>query len=183
MTRAVYVIGGAGTGKSTFMAELLNRLGVQLEPLGVLWEGQIQKKAGPVNVRLRGQSWPGGVYLGVLRPEFPGTDGLDNACLPVARDWLDRAELPPLILGEGMLMGTQSFLPNLARAADLMVAHLVLPEEERLRRVSARGHEFNPVWSAQTVTRARNGAQSVAGLATVRVNPSVEEAVLHTHGV
>ena len=183
MTRAVYVIGGAGTGKSTFMAELLCRLGVRLEPLSVLWEGQIQKKAGPVNVRLRGQTWSGGVYLGVLRPEFPGTDGLDNACLPIARDWLDRAELPPLILGEGMLMGTQSFLPHLAQASDLMVAHLVLPEEERLRRVTARGHEFNPVWSAQTVTRARNGASSVAGLATVRVNPVVEEAVLHLHGV
>jgi len=30
MTKSVYIIGGAGTGKSTFTAELLNRLGAAI---------------------------------------------------------------------------------------------------------------------------------------------------------
>ena len=162
--RSVYVIGGAGTGKSTFMELLLARVGVaQLGPVEEL-HVQTQTRLGkPLRCALRGQRWPGGVYLGIMRPEFPGTDALVNTTGPVAREWLREGPLPDMVVGEGLLLSSRPFLELLAACTDALVVHLTVPEEERLRRVQGRGHAFDVKWSQQTVTRAANTAQHLRG--------------------
>ena len=162
-TRSIYVIGGAGTGKSTFMELLLARVGAQLGPVEEL-HVQTQTRLGkPLRCVLRGQRWPGGVYLGILRPEFPGTDALVNTTGPVAREWLQEGQLPEMLVGEGLLLSSRPFLALLAACTDALMVHLTVPEEARLRRVQDRGHSFNAGWSRQTVTRAANTAQHLRG--------------------
>lgn len=200
MTKSVYIIGGAGTGKSTVMAGIIDGLGVYLEDLEELWEeSYVRKGSGlTVRVRLRGQRMYDiiegeevGIYLGLLRPSFPGTDALDNACVPVAKAWLqDAAELPDVILGEGMLLGGGTFLELLAARTDLLVMHLTVDEEERVRRISDRGHEFNASWSQNTVTRARNSAHflrrigvNLVELEDPKTDTAVTLALMHLQGL
>ena len=193
MTRSLYIIGGAGTGKSTFLQEVLFNIGAELGEYQILHEVGYPRRGGATvaQIRLRGQPFEGGVYLGQMREEFPGTDALDNACVPVAREWLKEGELPELIVGEGMLLSTIGFLTDLAEATDLMVVHLTLPEEKRQELVAQRGHAFDPSWSAMTVTRARNSARGVAATRATLIETqyvgedcrAVDLATLHCMGL
>ena len=74
MTQAVYIIGGAGTGKSTVTQALLDLLD---RPLGPLEDLYSKANSRGTVITLRGhQMGEDGLYLGCMRDSFPGTDGL-----------------------------------------------------------------------------------------------------------
>ena len=74
MTRTVYILGGAGTGKSTFTAELLEPW--DLGPLEIFHEEPLVRGKGrPAMIKVRGHlvetpEGVGGLYLGQMRPEI-----------------------------------------------------------------------------------------------------------------
>lgn len=152
MTNSVYIIGGAGSGKSTFTAALLERMGGQLGPLEAL-HSLPNKKA---TVTLRGQRLGDGLYLGLMRDKFPGTDGLDRASSPVGADWLANAELPSFIIGEGATLTTRPFLEALHAHTDLLLVHLFADDMIVDLRFLQRGSQQAWSWVTNTVTRARN---------------------------
>ena len=181
MTRAVYAMGGAGSGKSTWMGQLLTMLGAKLGPEETLHSQYLYSPHHQRDylVELRGHRWHRGAYLGVMRDSFPGADGLVRTSGPVARDWLLHGDLPDMVVGEGLLLSSRPFLQALHAATDLLVVHLAVPEPVRLARIRARGHEFNEQWSRQTVSRAANTARDLekAGV-RVELNSSPALAAL-----
>lgn len=172
--KAIYLLGGAGSGKSTLMGQLLDYLNVKLDPLTDL-HAKKNKKA---LVTLRGQYFDSGVgpglYLGLMRDHHPGTDGLDRASTPTAVEWLELGSILgelPMILSEGATLATKGFFQKLAETHDLLVIHLTVSEDERERRFEERGTNQKPMFVASTVSRSRNmtefalelGAQVVEG--------------------
>ena len=160
MTRSVYVVGGAGTGKSTFMAELLEAL----DPgdIGALVDLHSKRNA-KANVTLRGHylemSVGHALYLGVLREgNHPGTDGLDRASGLTGEEWLEtEAHLPPFILAEGATLATTRFLGALNRTTELMVILLTCDDEaEKARRFEQRGTTQKSSFVKSTATAAAN---------------------------
>lgn len=159
MTRSIYIIGGAGTGKSTFTSRLLELLG--LETGGDLLELHSKPNA-KVVVTLRGHELltprdePAGLYLGVMRDSFPGSDGLDRATSPTGAEWLRTAELPSLIISEGATLATRPFLSALHETTELLLVHLLASPEEVQRRFAERGSNQDPKFVLNTVTRSAN---------------------------
>lgn len=133
-TRAVYIIGGASTGKSTFMAELLDDL--DFGPLEDLHALPTHKDT----VTLRGHRMPGnGLYLGRMREHFPGSDGLNRASSPCATEWLTQgAWRPTWLVSEGITLGTRRFLGALHEHTELLLVHLHCDEFVKELRVGAR---------------------------------------------
>jgi len=158
MTRSVYVIGGAATGKSTFMASLLD--GVEFGPLSDLYSARPSRSL----ITLRGHwlekddhSW--GLYLGVMREQFPGTDGLDRVSHTVASSWLsEESVLPDRIVGEGLNLSNEGFLKSLAQRTDLLLVYLTATEETVAARCALRGSEQKPIFLKGSASRARNAA-------------------------
>lgn len=164
MSRSVYLVGGAGTGKSTFMAQLLLELGAVAGPLIDLHA----KRNAKALVTLRGheisiEDGRTGLYLGYLRPgNHPGTDGLDRASGATGVEWLQQTRLLPFIVGEGATLATRPFLAELNRATELMVLHLRCDSEAELaRRFARRGTTQKPSFVASTQTAARNRASEL----------------------
>jgi hypothetical protein len=136
MTQSLYLVGGAGSGKSTFMQWLLADAGLHCGEFEVLHKGQ----TGMGLVPLGGHRLPGdGVYLGRMREHFPGTDALNRAASPVGVAWLHQGDLPAFIVGEGITLGTRPFLAALANATDLLVVHTVA--EPFVKELWAAGRE------------------------------------------
>lgn len=157
MIPSVYIIGGAGTGKSSFMGELLNRLDVTMGPLQDLYALPNKKNI----VTLRGHWLTGrqdGLYLGCMRDNFPGTDGLDRASSPVGEAWLQdpEVELPDFILGEGSTLATRRFLTALNKHTDMLLVHLKTEDFIKELRFHARGSNQNPQFVTATATRSKN---------------------------
>jgi hypothetical protein len=152
VTRSLYIIGGAGTGKSTFMAEVLDRLGAELGPLENLHALQVHKNL----VTLRGHRFQDGVYLGVMRDSFPGADGLDRVSGMTGEKWLADAPLPRRIVGEGLTLATRRFLSMLNTRTDLVVMHLVADPEVTASRCRERGSEQKETFVTGTATRMAN---------------------------
>jgi hypothetical protein len=161
MTRSVYVVGGAGTGKSTFTAELLEVFDVDksfvfhrrrksdgnLDPIS----GHLLRTADPDFL---------GLYIGKLRESFPGTDGLSRSCTPVGVEWLHTASrLPDVIVAEGATLATQGFLSTLAEVTELMLVHLRADPNEVARRMLGRGSSQAEAWVKGSVTRAATAAR------------------------
>jgi cytidylate kinase len=177
MTRSVYIIGGAGTGKSTFTAELLNRLGAALGPLEDLYSKPNSR--GTV-ITLRGHEmtnpprWDTGLYLGCMRDEFPGTDGLDRVSYIPGEEWLATANLPDWILAEGATLAVRRFLYALDVTTDLLIVHLTTDEMVKEIRLAQRGAGQDEKFIAATATRARNLAteMSKAGVYVIDVETS-----------
>ena len=161
-TNAVYVIGGAGTGKSTFMAALLGHRKAALGPLEDL-HVKPNKKA---LVTLRGhRSGDGrGLYLGCMRDEFPGTDGLDRASSPTGVEWLEIGghEQFAWIVGEGATLATRPFLYALADHTNLLVFHLVADEFVKDLRFTERGSNQQESFVTATATRSANLSSDLA---------------------
>ena len=130
--RSVYVIGGAGSGKSTFAADVLTHLGVDPGETVELYRGPGGGKDAFRQRRIRGHLLKAGgdtrgTYVGVLRPEFPGTDGLDKVILPVAVRWVTNEPIPgSYLLAEGLRLGNVEFLSTLAAQSELHVFHLTV---------------------------------------------------------
>lgn len=159
MTRSIYIIGGAGTGKSAFTARLIEALELKIDPELVELHSKQNAKA---LVTLRGHhlNYLGqrfmGLYLGVMRDEFPGSDGLDRATSPTGAEWLRMGELPSLIISEGATLATRPFLTALQETTELLLVHLRASTEEVQRRFAQRGSDQDPKFVLNTVTRSAN---------------------------
>jgi hypothetical protein len=166
MTQSVYVIGAAGTGKSTFTGELLSRLDVGLGPLEDL---HAKPNARGNLVTLRGHRMSDGnsvvgLYLGVMREEFPGSDGLDRASSPTGEEWLFQnqegftgsGELPQMIVAEGATLATRRFLNALNLTTDLLVLALRCDPMIHDLRLLQRGAGQVSSFVQSTVTKTDN---------------------------
>ena len=179
MTQAVYVLGGAGTGKSTFTGQLLDQLG-ELGPLEDLW--RVKNSRGSW-VTLRGHylgdpdgpSEDGyeyrnigelGLYLGLMRDQFPGTDGLDRVSGLPGEIWLHRGQLPRYLVAEGATLATKRFLAALHACTDLLLVHLWTTEDVKAARFAQRGSNQDPKFVRATEARAKNRAEEMRELGT-----------------
>lgn len=161
MTPSVYVVGGAATGKSTFMGQLLDQLDPALHysPLTNL---HATPNARGTIITLRGHALAtrrgNGLYLGVLRDEFPGTDGLDRASSIAGEAWLEDgwADLFPFIVAEGATLATRRFIGALHKHTDLLLVHLTAEPWLKELRCLQRGSEQAESFVLGTATRAAN---------------------------
>lgn len=167
--QAVYVVGGAGTGKSTFTQSIIDEVGWTLGPHQDFWT--TRNKAGRPEI-LRGHEllWegsPNGFYLGRMRDEFPGTDGLSRSTVIAGEAWLRAGGLdglPQCLLGEGATFSTVGFLTALHLHSDLVLVHLHASPEVVDLRCLARGSSQDPSFMVATVTRSRNNADLIRRL-------------------
>lgn len=155
--RSVYVIGGAGTGKSTFTAQLLDMIGEDLGPMVDLHAKPNVKNV----VTLRGHEiGEAGIYLGCMRDSFPGTDGLDRATSPAGAEWLrlmhERGERHEFLLAEGATLATRPFLEALQETTDLLIVHLWADDFVKELRFRQRGSAQAEQFVKQTTTRSAN---------------------------
>lgn len=152
LTKSVYILGGAGTGKSTFTEQLLTPF--EFGPLEELHSLPNKKNV----VTLRGHRiGTDGLYLGVMRENFPGTDGLDRASSPVGEAWLQAGEgLPRWLVAEGATLATRRFMFALAEYTDLLVLHLTAEEFIKDLRFHERGSNQDPKFVLATQTRMAN---------------------------
>lgn len=165
MTQSLYILGAAGTGKSTFTAELLDRMYVDLGPLEDL---HAKPNARGNQVTLRGhrmydkgniQRGYWGMYLGVMREEFPGSDGLDRASSPTGEDWLQQyggTHLPNSILAEGATLATRRFLYGLHVHTELLVLAFRCDPVVHDLRLLNRGSGQVSSFVRSTVTKTEN---------------------------
>lgn len=158
MTRSLYILGAAGTGKSTFTAQLLENLGVTLGPLEDLHS---KPNARGNLVTLRGHRMTDGVcndglYLGVMREQFPGSDGLDRASSPTGEEWLEMGDVPSVILAEGATLATRRFLYGLNAFTDLKVLAFRCDPVVHDLRLLARGAGQVSSFVRSTVTKTEN---------------------------
>lgn len=172
-SKALYLVGAPASGKSTTMAAIRELLEVHTGEAETLWPGfHGIFKGEPLWSTVDGGYR--GVSLGVNREGgFPGTDGLSMCAPPVAIEWANEADLPPLIVGEGNRLSTDGFMAALARNTDFVVAYLAVPDEDLDRRCEQRGSNQNPRWRKSAATRASRAvvAASDAGARVVRCDP------------
>lgn len=151
--RSVYVVGGTGSGKSTFVGSVL--AGLDLGPVEELHSIR-NTNSRPT---LRGHRLPrGGVYLGLMRDEYPGTDGLANTTHRVGAEWLTLDHGFEWIIGEGNTLGKSSFLQPLHQYTDLLLVHLETDEFIRDIWLHGRGAQVSQKFSGYTASSARNRA-------------------------
>lgn len=154
--RSVYVLGGAGTGKTFFVASVLRDLEVELGPLTDY--SSLHHKGR--SVKFQGHPFEDGVYLGILGdPKNPGTDALDRICSPAGAAWLHFAHLPGRIIGEGATLTTTTFLNALVERTELLAFHLTADPMVTDLRLLARGSNQKPSFINNTRTRALNAAK------------------------
>src|SRR5699024_5942204 len=150
VTRTVYILGGAGTGESTFTAELLEPW--DLGPLEIFHEEPLVRGKGrPAMIKVRGHLGEtpdgiGGLYPGQMRPEIPGPDSLDRVCGPAVNAWLRGGNLPDFIIAEGALLANPRQLPVFAEETDLLVLHFTVDEMIADLRFLARGSNQAPTY-------------------------------------
>lgn len=154
-THSVYIIGGAGSGKSTFIAELTE--GMTYGPFTEVHTHATEKDLGRPRV-LRSHYLDGGrgIYVGQRREEFPGADGLDKVISPTAEHWVQTCDLPAFLVSEGMNLATKRFLGALREHTKLMVVHLWAEPDEIRRRFDQRGSAQAQTFVDGSVTRADN---------------------------
>lgn len=161
MTQSVYIIGAAGTGKSTFTAELMKLMGVELGPLEDLHS---KPNAAGNKVTMRGHAMVNrnllGLYLGVMRDQFPGSDGLDRASSLPGEEWLHTlgytGGLPDCILAEGATLATRRFMNALHDTTNLLVLALRCDPVIHDLRLAERGAEQVSSFVLSTVTKTEN---------------------------
>lgn len=170
MTQAAFIIGGAGTGKSTFMAQLLRELGRDAGPLEDLHSKPNVKNLVTLRGHMIGED---GLYLGYLREgNHPGTDGLDRASGPVACEWLEQEKHAGLqfIVAEGFTLASKTFLPVLAAHTNLLVVHLWADDFVRELRFMQRGTTQKDQFVKTTATAARNTMEFMADHGTPTIS-------------
>lgn len=135
MTRAVYLIGEPGAGKTTLMEQLCRHytIGTAEQLEGQLW-GERLWLDGDV----------AGIRLGRTRESFSGTDALGMAVNPDAIRWLQTGKPTPILLGEGARLANWAFVEMLYRRTNALVV-LVRASNAAERRLQ-RGSQQNPNW-------------------------------------
>lgn len=154
MTRALYIVGAPGSGKSTLMARLLE--GWVVGPHR-RWGREV------FGHYLEHPEKGRGAYLGHLRPEYPGTDALSLSAAPRVMEWLESLPLLGLdwVFGEGARLSHLSFLLELDKATDLTVVHLeVDPETAAQRRAARGGKQLSEKFCKTMTTKADNVANA-----------------------
>src|SRR3546814_292805 len=101
------------------------------------------------------------LYLGRLRPEFPGTDALSMSVHPDALAWVGQWTGRPFatLFAEGQRLGTVGFLTALAERAETVVIHLTAPDDVLAQRREGRGSKQNAQWAKGSATKARRSAE------------------------
>lgn len=162
MTQSVYVIGGAGTGKSTFMDRLLRVTGCQMGPLADL---KSKPNSRGTVITLRGHGLIGepgeGVYLGCMRDSFPGTDGLDRVSYIPGEAWLEEESLPDFIVAEGATLAARRFIRVLHQTTSLLLILLETDDVVKDLRMHQRGSDQDPSFVKATATRSYNLAHDM----------------------
>lgn len=163
MTRAVYVVGGAGAGKSTFTSRVMDLIVLGQTALTDLHALPNKKNI----VTFRGHQLTdfdgrSGLYIGVMRDHYPGTDGLDRASSPVGAAWLRQGNLPDFIIGEGATLSTRPFITALHETTELLLVHLFAEEFVKEIRFMQRGSDQQESFVRATATRAANLTRDMA---------------------
>lgn len=161
-TKALYVVGGAGTGKTTFLSRVLEPVSIEPE-ISEIHSGR-NKGNHLVRFLSHWASGPAGMglYLGRLVPSnpkyaaHPGTDALDKVACPVATEWVRTALLPTWIAGEGAGLAKRPFIQALAEETDLLMIHLVAEDWVKDLRFLQRGTSQPDRFVEATVTSAAN---------------------------
>jgi hypothetical protein len=140
VSRLLYLIGIPGSGKSTLLKAALEGL-----------TGEQVAKPVP---HFR---YERGAQIGVVRKDFPGTDGLSMSIQPRVLDWLQSGEAPLNLVAEGDRLGTVSFFTAARLFCDLFsVVYLDTPERVAAARRWMRGSRQDPAWVAGRLTKVRN---------------------------
>lgn len=161
--KSVYVIGGAGTGKSTFMQSLLDNSNRSMGPLEDLHSKPNSR--GTV-ITLRGHRvGTDGMYLGCMRDSFPGTDGLDRVSYIPGEEWLLTTEnLPDWILSEGATLAVRRFIKVLHETTELLLVHLTAEDFVKELRFAERGSDQAETFVKATETGSANLARDMGKL-------------------
>jgi hypothetical protein len=156
-TRALYVIGPPGVGKTTAVLGFV-RGGWTLGP-AVTAAPLITYR--PLLVGQTGLSE--GMYLGDVREKFSGTDALSMAALPKAKEWVRRdgaswsaREDRGAIIGEGQRLANDDWLAMVNDVTELTVLSFDATDEALDERCAVRGTGQNLSWRKAATTRARN---------------------------
>src|SRR5690606_17962741 len=114
-------------------------------------------------ITLRGHAVPGGgLYLGCMRDEFPGTDGLDRvSCVP-GEEWLRTQPLPDFIVAEGATLAPRGATRAPHETPDLLLVHPEADPFVKELRCAERGSSQAETFVAGTATRAANLALDMA---------------------
>lgn len=165
------MIGGAGTGKSTFTAQVMDNVVmahcVDLEDLCT------RPNSRGTQITLRGHRLNGytdetgeGIYLGAMREEFPGTDGLDRVSYIPGEAWLIdnhvEGTLPDFIIAEGATLAVRRFLEILHKTTDLLIVFLTAEDFVKDLRFCQRGSNQDDSFVKATATRSQNLAVDMA---------------------
>ena len=165
-TRAVYVVGGPGTGKTTLVRALVAALGLsQDEAQHVcphLWMTPLRAPEGP---DLRGWVW------GRERGVYSGTDALSiHQAQPWGLKWLaaetEAGTLPPVMIGEGMRLSSPRFLVAYDRIINggLTIVRLTASEAAAADRLTARDGTVRERFVKSALTRASRAAETLGAL-------------------
>lgn len=162
MTNAVYVVGQAGVGKSTFVEHVLaDKL------FGPVVDLLTARSSAKMHDTLRGHQVGHGVYLGIRKPDdiFPGTDRLSNTVHTVAVQWLENGcDGAPWVIAEGRTLSARKVMDAFALCTDLLLVHLVADPELCAWRIDERGYEMSERFISSSRTQAANVATRAAGL-------------------
>ena len=168
MTKALYLIGGAGVGKTTILQKHTEAFTVSpaIRLNKQLWAEPLQ--LGDVSA----------YRLGKARFSFAGTDALGMAVNPDAIEWVQEHPLPDFIYGEGQRLSNFRFLYALHSRTDLHVLHIVnnnahLMREERALRLGVR--QQSPSFVKATETKSDN-------LVKLLIEAQVKVTVVNTTG-
>lgn len=138
--KLVYLIGLPGTGKTTVMKELMNRIG-EFEP-----DRPIDLLDSHVcgNVRVLGKYLEG--------ETFSGTDRLSMAVCPKAIEYFS-TQPDEIVIGEGDRLNNKGFFHTFD---DKMMIHLTVSDSERERRYTERGSEQSEKFIQTVRTKCNN---------------------------
>lgn len=129
----IALIGEPGTGKTTLMLELMEKLGVDSA-------SEIKSEEYPlVTYHKQGHVYVLGKYTQKDSNKFSGTDRLSMAVQPQVCEWLKTLPEDSVVVFEGDRLGNQSFLMHCADKTNLKVFYLETAKAIREERYANRG--------------------------------------------